>query len=148
MCSSMFALTLQAVPELDNKNVVIGRVLSGMEVLTKIGAVDNSNGIPSEMVTITSCRRVSRGGRIPTSTMNQISDERREYLETIKTSKEEKQRVVFDEDDDLLKQLKTKVKQKRKDIEVGIEAENDDDDIYEKRKRAKNITSKTRRKFF
>eukprot|EP01060_Flectonema_neradi_P024233 TRINITY_DN3288_c0_g1_i1.p1 TRINITY_DN3288_c0_g1~~TRINITY_DN3288_c0_g1_i1.p1 ORF type:complete len:273 (+),score=56.74 TRINITY_DN3288_c0_g1_i1:232-1050(+) len=147
-CSSKFALTLQAVPELDNKYLVIGRVLGGMAVLTKIGNSENSNGIPTEMITISGCRRVSRGGRIPSKTLNDIIEERLANIDSVKATAQEKKLEVFDEDDDLLKKLKGKSKKKRAGVEVGVEPDSDEDDLYEKRKRAKQIATKTRRKFF
>lgn len=53
---SQFFITLDALPHLDGKHVVFGRVLSGMEFVEAIvGAVGSSGGVPSRKVVITDC---------------------------------------------------------------------------------------------
>ena len=53
---SQFFITLDALPHLDGKHVVFGRVLSGMEYVEAIvGAVGTPTGKPARRVVIADC---------------------------------------------------------------------------------------------
>lgn len=55
---SQFFLTTEATPWLDNKHVVFGEVVDGMDVVRKIEAVGSSTGAPSQKVQIYECGEV------------------------------------------------------------------------------------------
>ncbi|CAJ1451686.1 unnamed protein product [Effrenium voratum] len=55
---SQFFVTLAACPHLDGKHVVFGHVISGMDVVTKMGATGTGGGTPKQKVTIVDCGEV------------------------------------------------------------------------------------------
>ena len=55
---SQFFITTTAAPHLDNKHVVFGRILQGMEVISLIEECGTDDGQVSQMVRIDNCGEV------------------------------------------------------------------------------------------
>ncbi|KAG0541852.1 hypothetical protein BDA96_02G052900 [Sorghum bicolor] len=56
---SQFFITFKALPHLDGKHVVFGKVVSGLDLLKKLEAVGGESGNPSRQVKIVDCGEVS-----------------------------------------------------------------------------------------
>ena len=55
---SQFFITTTTTSWLDNKHVVFGKVLEGMDVVSVVEAVGSGSGTPSKEVLITDCGQV------------------------------------------------------------------------------------------
>jgi cyclophilin family peptidyl-prolyl cis-trans isomerase len=55
---SQFFITTEVTDWLDNKHVVFGEVVEGMDTVRKMEKVGSSSGKPSQKVTITDCGTV------------------------------------------------------------------------------------------
>lgn len=55
---SQFFITLNTANDLDGKNVVFGKVISGMEVLKKIEKIGSVTGTPKEKAIIADCGQI------------------------------------------------------------------------------------------
>jgi len=56
---SQFFITLDAVPELNGKHVVFGRVVEGMNIIKQMEDLGSENGMPSKRITIQQCGQVA-----------------------------------------------------------------------------------------
>lgn len=56
---SQFFITLDALPELDGKHVVFGKVVDGMQVVKDMEALGSEDGKASKRITIKACGQVS-----------------------------------------------------------------------------------------
>ena len=55
---SQFFITTEATSWLDNKHVVFGSVVEGVDIVKQMEAVGSSSGTPSKKVQITNCGEV------------------------------------------------------------------------------------------
>jgi len=58
-------LTILCWFRLDNKHVVFGHIVSGLDVLRKIEKLGTSSGKPTQKVTIVDCGELQGGGKDP-----------------------------------------------------------------------------------
>lgn len=67
---SQFFITFKAVPHLDGKHVVFGKVVDGMILLKKLEHVGSENGKPSCSVKVVDC------GEVPVKSVDEVKTER------------------------------------------------------------------------
>lgn len=67
---SQFFITFKAVPHLDGKHVVFGKVVNGMSLLKKLEQIGSENGKPSCPVKVVDC------GEVPVESVNEVKAER------------------------------------------------------------------------
>jgi len=59
MNGSQFFITLDALPELDDRHVVFGRVVEGMDIVKQMEELGSENGKPAKRITIQQCGQVA-----------------------------------------------------------------------------------------
>lgn len=71
-------ITCRETPHLDDKHVVFGKVISGMEVVREIEGVPTTNDKPNEDVTIVDCGELTEDKGETLGEMAQASDQNME----------------------------------------------------------------------
>eukprot|EP01063_Lacrimia_lanifica_P037290 TRINITY_DN7611_c1_g1_i1.p2 TRINITY_DN7611_c1_g1~~TRINITY_DN7611_c1_g1_i1.p2 ORF type:complete len:310 (+),score=103.76 TRINITY_DN7611_c1_g1_i1:54-983(+) len=149
--SSQFSISLKALPELNNKNAVVGRVLDGMDVVKKLAGYSHVDGAPLNMLTVSDCGELNRAQRKSHAFLEREREmKEKDRAEARKELEDEKTRR-FDDDDDALLAIKNKLKctkRKAKVIDVGQDEDEEELDWIKQKNSAKQITTKKRRKFF
>ncbi|KAK3124607.1 hypothetical protein QOZ80_7BG0589180 [Eleusine coracana subsp. coracana] len=85
---SQFFITFKATPHLDNKHVVFGKVISGVDLLKKLEAVGSESGVPSCQVKIVDCGEVSS-----INTQDKLQGEKEKKLKRADLHSDEEQKV-------------------------------------------------------
>ena len=123
--NSQFIITIKACPHLDDKHVVFGRIIKGMEVIKEISKIPTDmNNRPKIKIFVFNCgdfdfKRVKFQGDIFKETIDEII--------RIRTEKEKIKMMGPDEITEYKKQLaEKKAEEEKKENEYNFEKDNDD----------------------
>jgi len=91
---SQFFITLKETPWYDEKHVVFGKIINGLDVIEEIENLKiDDNDIPEEDIIIENCGEIKNGEEIDIDKMKEILEKERIEKENEKKKKEEREKI-------------------------------------------------------
>ena len=131
---SQFFITLKETPWYDEKHVVFGKIINGLDIIKEIENIKiDDNDIPEENIIIENCGEIKNGEEIDPDKMKEILEKERIKKEEEKKKKEEKEKIdkEIEEKEKEEREYDKKFKHRRhkhKDDKSGSDSDSDSKD--------------------